>query len=394
MNFAKESLKLHEELGGKIEVVPKKEVKDKRDLSLVYTPGVAEVCKKIAEDKISAKRLTIKKDTIAIVSDGSAILGLGNLGPEAALPVMEGKAVLFKEFGGINAVPLCIATQDTEEIINFVKNIAPTFGGINLEDISAPRCFEIERRLKEDLNIPVFHDDQHGTAIVVLAALINSLKLAGKKLSDVKVVINGAGAAGTAIANLLNCVDCSKDECEKVKDIIVCDSKGIISKNRKDLKDNIYKKELAEITNKENVEGTLKDAIKGVDIFIGVSKGNMLTKEMVNSMNENPIIFAMANPLPEINPQEALDAGAFIVGTGRSDYPNQINNVLAFPGIFKGTMEAGARNITNSMKIQASHAIANSVENLSRENILPSPLSKQTHKNVAEAVRKMAEKEN
>jgi len=386
-NYSQKSIELHKKLKGKIEVVPKIDVKTKDDLSLVYTPGVAEVCKEIKNNKELVKEFTSKANTIAIVSDGSAVLGLGNIGPEAALPVMEGKAMLFKKFGGVNAVPLCINTQDKDEIINFVKNIAPTFGGINLEDISAPRCFEIEEEL-QDLGIPVFHDDQHGTAIVVLAALINSLKLADKKLGEVKVIINGAGAAGIAIANLLNCTNFKSDECEGVKDIIVCDSKGIISKDREDIKNNSAKVKLYETTNKENLSGKLSDAIKNSDVFIGVSKENTFDGKLIKLMNEKPIIFAMANPNPEITPEEAHKNNVFIIGTGRSDYPNQINNLLAFPGIFKGALETNAKTITNSMKLSAAHAIANSIKP-TREQILPSPLSKEVYENVAQAVKKV-----
>ena len=388
-DIAREAVELHKKAGGKIEVVSKVKVENKYDLSLVYTPGVAEVCNRIKEDKDSAREFTMKKNTIAIVSDGSAVLGLGNIGPEAALPVMEGKSVLFKKFGGINAVPLCIKTQDKKEIINFVKNISPTFGGVNLEDISAPRCFEIEENL-QGLGIPVFHDDQHGTAIVVLAALTNSLKLANKNFEDVKIVINGAGAAGTAIANLLNCTNCSSDKCKIVGEIIVCDSKGIISRERKDIKNNFFKMKLAKTTNKNNVKGELSDALKNADVFIGVSKGGVLPGSMIKLMGDKPIIFAMANPIPEIFPEEAYENGAFIVGTGRSDYPNQINNLLAFPGVFKGALDAEAKKITNFMMLSAVFAIANSVSNLSKENILPSPLDFQVHKNVAKAVKDAA----
>jgi len=390
-NYAKESLKIHEQLKGKIEVSLKKDIRTKEDLSLVYTPGVAEVCKEISKNKENTKKLTSKNNTIAIVSDGSSVLGLGNIGPEAALPVMEGKAMLFKKFGGVNAVPLCIKTQDKKEIIDFVKNIAPTFGGINLEDISAPRCFEIEQDL-QNIGIPVFHDDQHGTAIVVLAALINSLKLTNKKFKDIKVVINGAGAAGIAIANLLNCIDCYSKECKKVKEIIVCDSKGIISRNRKDLGNNPYKVKLTKTTNQNNVSGNLSDAIKNADVFIGVSKEGLLNGELIKSMNHNPIIFAMANPEPEIMPELAYKNGAFIVGTGRSDYPNQINNLLAFPGIFRGALESGVKKITNYIKLLAAYAIADSVKKLSKENILPSPLSIKVHENVALAVKRASKK--
>jgi malate dehydrogenase (oxaloacetate-decarboxylating) len=387
--IAKDAMKLHKKLGGKIETVAKIEIENNYDLSLVYTPGVAEICKKIKQKKETARELTIKKDTIAIVSDGSAVLGLGNLGPESALPVMEGKSMLFKKFANINAVPLCIDTQDKKEIVNFVKNISPTFGGINLEDISAPRCFEIENEL-QNLGIPVFHDDQHGTAIVVLAALINSLKIVDKNFGDIKIVINGAGAAGTAIANLLNCIDCYSSKCKKFKEIIICDSKGIITKNRKDIKNNFFKQNLVNTTNKNNVQGNLSDALKNADVFIGVSKGEILTGEMIKLMNSKPIIFAMANPVPEIFPEEAYENGAFIIGTGRSDYPNQINNLLVFPGIFRGALNAKAKKITNYMKISAAFAIADSVKDLNKENILPSPFSPLVHKNVIKAVKRAA----
>jgi malate dehydrogenase (oxaloacetate-decarboxylating) len=387
-DYYEKAIEVHKKLKGKIETKIKMELKTKEDLSVAYTPGVAGVCKEIHKDKNLAKEFTLKANTIAIVSDGSAVLGLGNIGPEAALPVMEGKAMLFKEFGGLNAVPLCINTQDKDEIINFIKNIAPTFGGINLEDISAPRCFEIEEAL-QDIGIPVFHDDQHGTAIVVLAALINSLNVAKKEMKNVKVVINGAGAAGVAIANILSCIGFEGNKCESAKNIIVCDSKGIISKKREDIKDNPSKIKLAEKTNKENISGKLSDAIKDADVFIGVSKGNVLNGDLIKSMNKKPIIFAMANPTPEISPDEALKNGAFIVGTGRSDYPNQINNLLAFPGIFKGALESNSKKITNSMKLSAAHAIAKSIEP-DKENILPSPLNKEVYENVALAVKKSA----
>ena len=389
-DFNKESVEIHRKLKGKLEITSKMEINDKNDLSLAYTPGVGQVSKEIAKDKNRAYDLTMKNNTIAIVSDGSAVLGLGNIGPEAALPVMEGKSILFKKLGNINAIPLCINTQNTEEIISFVKNIAPTFAGINLEDISAPRCFEIEERL-QDIGIPVFHDDQHGTAIVILAALTNALKLAEKNITDIKVVINGAGAAGTAITKLLKCIDCESDMCKVVKEIIVCDSKGIISKNRKDIEKNNAKLEILSITNNANLDGILSDAIRGADVFIGVSTGNVLSKDMIKSMNPKPIIFAMANPIPEIMPEDAYAAGAFIVGTGRSDYPNQINNVLAFPGVFKGTIESRAKRITNYMKLSAAFALANSIKNLNKNNILPDALSEDVPINIAKAVKKAAQ---
>ncbi len=384
----KQSLSLHKKLKGKIEIKTKFEVKDKNDLSLVYTPGVAEVSSQIAKNPEKAYDLTIKNNTVAIVSDGSAVLGLGNIGPYAAIPVMEGKALLFKEYAGINAFPITVETQNTFEIINLVKNIAPVFAGINLEDISAPRCFEIEEAL-QNIGIPVFHDDQHGTAIVLLAALINAAKLAGKKLTDLKVVINGAGAAGTAIANLLMCVGHDPRVCEPVKDIIVCDSVGIISQNRLDIQNNPGKMRLSNITNKKNIDGTLKDALEEADVFIGVSTGKVLKPQMIKLMAEKPIVFAMANPIPEIMPDVAKKAGAFVVGTGRSDFPNQVNNVLAFPGVFLGAIEARAKTITNGMKIGAAFALAGSVKNLTVDNILPSPLDKTVPKIIAKKVKEI-----
>lgn len=380
-----ESVKLHEQIKGKLEIGLKVKILDRHDLSLAYTPGVAEVSREIAKDQNRAYDLTIKHNTIAIVSDGSAVLGLGNIGPYGAIPVMEGKAVLFKKYAGIDAFPICIATQDSSEIIQLVKNIAPTFAGINLEDIGAPRCFEIEEAL-QDIGIPVFHDDQHGTAIVLLAALINCAKLAGKKLSELTVVVNGAGAAGTAITNLLCCVGQDKNICEPVKNIIICDSKGIISLKRKDIKNEPRKIKLASISNHHHIQGSLKNAIKGADVFIGVSKGNLVTREMIKSMNEKSIVFAMANPTPEIMPDEAIAGGAFIVGTGRSDYPNQVNNVLAFPGIFRGALDSRAKVITNKMKIGAAFALAECVKNPTRDHILPSALDKKVPIHIAKKV--------
>ena len=387
MDIYKASVVLHKRLKGKLEVKSKIKVKDRHDLSLVYTPGVAEVCRQIDKDKNKAYDLTIKNNSVAIVSDGSAVLGLGNIGPYAAIPVMEGKALLFKEYAGIDAFPICVNTQNAYEIISLVKNIAPVFAGVNLEDISAPRCFEIENSL-QDIGIPVFHDDQHGTAIVLLAALINSARVAGKKLPELKVVISGAGAAGTAIADLLLCVGHDKNVCEPVREIIMCDSKGIISRTREDLENNPVKIRLANITNKNNLDGSLKDAIKGADVFIGVSKGNILTPEMIESMAKKPIVFAMANPEPEIMPDLAKEAGAFIVGTGRSDFPNQVNNVLAFPGVFRGALDVRAKVITNKMKIAAAFALAECVYKPSVDNILPSPLDKRVSKKIAKAVKK------
>ncbi|MBS3081283.1 NADP-dependent malic enzyme, partial [Candidatus Pacearchaeota archaeon] len=346
MDYKKESLKLHEKLKGKLVISSKIPIKTREDLSLLYTPGVAEVSRKIFENKNEIYKYTIKGNSVAVITDGSSVLGLGNIGPEAALPVMEGKAILFKEFANIDAFPICISEQNTKKTIETIKNIAPVFGGINLEDIKAPECFEIENALQE-LGIPVMHDDQHGTAVVVLAGLLNSLKLANKKMEDVRIVINGAGAAGISITKLLIKYG--------FQDIILLDSKGIINKKRNDL--NKYKEEIAGITNKENKEGNLINAIKNADIFIGVSKPNILKKEMIQLMNL-PIIFALANPDPEILPDEAKKAGAFIIATGRSDFPNQVNNVLAFPGIFRGALDIKARKITDEMKIAAALALS------------------------------------
>lgn len=373
------ALKMHEEWHGKLETCAKAHVQSRQDLAIAYTPGVAEPCKVIAKDEEAAYRYTMKANTIAVVSDGSAVLGLGNIGPSAALPVMEGKAVLFKEFGGINAVPLCLDTQDTEEIIRTVAAIAPAFGGINLEDISAPRCFEIEERLKEMLNIPVFHDDQHGTAIVVLAGIINALKVTGKQKENCRVVVNGAGSAGIAITKLLLSYG--------FPHITLCDINGILSKESEDL--NWMKEKMMEVTNLEGKTGTLADALVGADIFIGVSAPNTVTKEMVASMNKDAILFAMANPVPEIMPDLAKEAGARVVGTGRSDFPNQVNNVIAFPGIFKGALEGRARQITEEMKLSAALAIAGLVsdEELNEENILPEAFDPRVADVVAAAVR-------
>lgn len=363
MTNSEKALALHKEWNGKIETTPKCEVKSREDLALAYTPGVAEPCKVIAEDKEAAYQYTIKSNTVAVVSDGSAVLGLGNIGAAAAMPVMEGKAVLFKEFGNVNAFPICLDTQDTEEIIKTVVNIAPAFGGINLEDISAPRCFEIESRLKELLDIPVFHDDQHGTAIVVLAGIINALKVTGKKKEDCKIVVNGAGSAGIAISKLLLRYG--------FPNLILCDKSGILNKDSKDL--NWMQKEMMEVTNPEGKSGTLADAFVGADIFVGVSAPNIVSEEMVASMNKDAILFAMANPTPEIMPDLAKKAGAKVVGTGRSDFPNQVNNVVAFPGIFKGALEGRATQITEEMKLAASLALASLVpdDELNEDNILP-----------------------
>ncbi|MDP1722443.1 MAG: NADP-dependent malic enzyme [Candidatus Gottesmanbacteria bacterium] len=393
MDIYQESVALHKKLKGKIEIKTKFKVKNKHDLSLVYTPGVAEVSRDIARDPHKAYDLTMKGNSIAIVSDGSAVLGLGNIGPYAAIPVMEGKALLFKEYAGINAFPITVHTQNSFEIINLVKNIAPVFAGVNLEDISAPRCFEIEEAL-QDIGIPVFHDDQHGTAIVLLAALINATKVAKKDMRSLKVVISGAGAAGTAIAQLLLCVGHDPKVCEPVREIIVCDSKGILSKKRTDISENPWKRRLATITNRNDVEGSLKDAMHGADVFIGVSTGGVLRPEWIKLMSEKPIVFAMANPNPEIMPDEGIQAGAYIMGTGRSDFPNQVNNVLAFPGVFLGALQARAKTITNSMKIGAAFALASTVKHPTVDNILPSALDKNVPKIIANAVAEIWKEEN
>lgn len=363
MTTSEKALALHKEWNGKLETAPKCRVSSREDLAIAYTPGVAEPCKKIAEHKEEAYRYTIKSNTVAVVSDGSAVLGLGNIGAEAAMPVMEGKAVLFKEFGGVNAFPICLDTQDTEEIIRTVVNIAPAFGGINLEDISAPRCFEIETRLKELLDIPVFHDDQHGTAIVVLAGIINALKVTGKKKEDCRIVVNGAGSAGIAISKLLLSYG--------FLHLILCDKVGILNQQTPGL--NWMQKEMMEVTNLEGKAGSLADALAGADIFVGVSAPGIVSPEMVASMNRDAILFAMANPVPEIMPDEAKKAGARVVGTGRSDFPNQVNNVVAFPGIFRGALEGRAPQITEEMKLAAALAIASLVpdEELSEDHIMP-----------------------
>ena len=373
------ALKLHEEWQGKIETVSKCPIKTREDLALAYTPGVAEPCKVIAENKDAAYTYTSKANTVAVVSDGSAVLGLGNIGAYAAIPVMEGKAALFKDFGHVNAVPICLDTQDTEEIIETVIRIAPAFGGINLEDISAPRCFEIETRLKEVLDIPVFHDDQHGTAIVVLAGIMNGLRLTGKKKEECQVVVNGAGSAGIAITRLLLTYG--------FKHVTMCDRFGIISKNYPNL--NWMQEEMTKYTNLENKEGTLADALKGADVFVGVSAPGIVTAEMVASMNKDAIMFAMANPVPEIMPDIARAAGARVVGTGRSDFPNQINNVTAFPGIFKGALEGRARQITEEMKLAAAAALAGLVsdEELSEDFIMPDPFDPRIVDVVSKAVK-------
>ncbi len=372
-----QSLELHRKYGGKLEMRSKVPLQNRHDLSLAYTPGVAKVCEEIFKDKNLAKIYTIKKNTVAVITDGSSVLGLGNLGAEAALPVMEGKCALFKEFAGVDAFPICLDTQDTETIINVVKNIAPVFGGINLEDISAPRCFEIEERLKKELQIPVMHDDQHGTAVVVLAGLINAIKLKNLSKEQAKIVINGAGAAGTAIAKFLKFYG--------FKNIVVCDSHGAIHKNREGLSEE--KKVLAELSGDNAKTGTLADCLVQADIFVGVSVKNILTIEMLQKMNKEPIIFALANPYPEIDPSLAKQAGAFIIATGRSDIPNQINNVLAFPGIFRGALDNNVSQITVSMLVQASENLAAYVKNPSREQILPDPLDKGVVGAIALAIR-------
>ncbi|MGN8773480.1 NAD(P)-dependent malic enzyme [Candidatus Weimeria sp. HCP3S3_B5] len=379
MDINEEAMKLHREWNGKITTEPRMKVTDRHDLSVTYTPGVAAPCLYIAKNKRAAYDYTIKGNTIAVVSDGSAVLGLGNIGPEAALPVMEGKCVLFKAFGGVNAFPIVLSTQDTEEIIAAVKAIAPTFGGINLEDISAPRCFEIEERLKAELDIPVFHDDQHGTAIVLLAAIINALKVTGRKVENTSIVVNGAGSAGIAITRLLLTYG--------FRDITMCDKSGILSKDSSDL--NWMQKKMTEVTNLSGKRGSLADALVGADVFIGVSAPGIVTTDMVKTMNKDSIIFAMANPTPEIMPDLAKQGGAAVVGTGRSDFPNQVNNVVAFPGIFKGALECGAKAITEEMKLAAAKAIASLVpdDKLSADNIMPEAFDPDVADVVAAAVR-------
>lgn len=381
MTNSEKALKMHEEWHGKIETCAKSHVNSREDLAIAYTPGVAEPCKVIARDPEAAYTYTMKSNTVAVVSDGSAVLGLGNIGALAAMPVMEGKAVLFKEFGGVNAVPICLDTQDTEEIIKSVVNIAPAFGGINLEDISAPRCFEIEERLKELLDIPVFHDDQHGTAIVVLAGIINAMKVTGKDKESAKVVVNGAGSAGVAITKLL--LTCG------FKDVTMCDISGILGKGSQNL--NWMQQKMIEVTNLEQKTGTLADALKGADIFVGVSAPNIVTQDMVASMNKDAILFAMANPVPEIMPDIAKAAGAKVVGTGRSDFPNQVNNVVAFPGIFKGALEGRATAITEEMKLATAKAIAGLVpdEELNENNILPEAFDPRVADVVSRAVKEL-----
>ena len=382
MTIYEKALKFHEEKRGKLEICSRTPIKDSQDLSLAYTPGVAEPCREIYKDPSKAYLYTRKWNTVAVISDGTAVLGLGDIGPLASLPVMEGKSVLFKEFGDVDAFPIVLDTKDVDEIVDTIVRISPSLGGINLEDISAPRCFEIEKRIKEKLDIPVFHDDQHGTAIVVLSGIINALKIVNKKLENLKVVINGAGSAGTAICKLLLS--------SGVKNIVMCDINGIIHKEA-DLQNDALK-ELAQITNPNNETGSLSNAMKGADIFIGVSAPNIVSKEMVSSMNKDSILFAMANPTPEIFPEDALEAGALVVGTGRSDYPNQINNVLAFPGVFRGALDVRAREINEEMKVAAAYAIANAIsdDELRPDNIIPKAFDLNVQNLVAEAVKNAA----
>ncbi|MFR3497739.1 MAG: NADP-dependent malic enzyme [Paraclostridium bifermentans] len=382
MDYFKKSLDLHEEKVGKIEIISKVKVETRDDLSLAYTPGVAEPCRKIFENEENVYKYTSKGNLVAVVTDGSAVLGLGDIGPKAGLPVMEGKSILFKEFADVDAIPICLDTKNVEEIVDTIKLISPGFGGINLEDISAPRCFEIEERLKKELDIPVFHDDQHGTAIVVLAGLINAFKVVGKKMEEIKVVVNGAGAAGTAITKLLLS--------SGVTNLIVCDKVGILHKDMKGIDE--AKIELAKLTNFDNIQGNLADALIGADVFIGVSAPGIVSKDMVKSMNKDSIFFAMANPTPEIMPYEAKEAGARVIGTGRSDFPNQVNNVLAFPGIFRGALDVRAKEINEEMKIAAAYAIASMIkdEELNENNVIPYALDKTIANNVAEAIKKAA----
>jgi malate dehydrogenase (oxaloacetate-decarboxylating) len=389
MDYSEGSLHLHRYLKGKIGIRTKMDVRTQEHLSLVYSPGVAAPCLEIEKNPEAVWDYTMKGNCVAIVTDGSAVLGLGNLGAEASLPVMEGKAMLFRRFGQINAFPICLNTQDVDEIVETVRRIAPVFGGINLEDIAAPRSFEVEERL-QDLGIPVFHDDQHGTAIVVLGALINAAKLVGKQLKDLKIVINGAGAAGLAIAKLLRCVEHGSDNsaCVPVKDLIICDSKGIVHRDRDNL--NLHKRRSLGFSNRDNIKGTLKDAIVGADVFIGVSMPNLLDRADIQTMAKDSIIFALANPNPEIMPDEAYAGGAAIVGTGRSDLPNQVNNVLGFPGIFRGALDARAKQITPNMKLAAAYAIADSISHPSRDMIIPPALDEVVAYKVAKAVKAAA----
>ena len=382
MDYAKESLKLHYQWGGKLDYIPKMQVSTKEDLSLAYTPGVAEPCVEIQKDIDKSYELTGRHNLVAVITDGTAVLGLGDIGPEAAMPVMEGKCVLFKAFGNVDAIPLCVRTKDVDEIVKTVALLAGSFGGVNLEDIAAPRCFEIERKLKEICDIPIFHDDQHGTAVVVLAAMLNALKVAGKKLEDIKVVTSGAGAAGVAIVKLLMALG--------LKDVILCDTKGAIYEGREGMND--AKIEMAKITNREKKQGSLADVIAGADVFLGISAPGTVTQDMVRSMAENPILFPMANPVPEIMPDEAFAAGASVVGTGRSDFPNQINNVLAFPGIFRGALDVRASDINDEMKIAAARALAGLVDEkeLSKDYIIPAAFDPRVGPSVAAAVAQAA----
>jgi len=387
MDFNKESLKLHERYKGKLEINAKVPLKNKSDLSTSYTPGVAEVCREISKNKELVYKYTVKNNSIAVISDGSAVLGLGDIGPLAAIPVMEGKSVLFKEFGNIDAFPICIDTKDTDKIIETIRLIAPVFGGINLEDISAPRCFEIEEKL-QDLRIPVMHDDQHGTEIVVVAALRNACRVTGKNFNELKIVVNGAGAAGIAISKALLCFESSRKICDPVHELVLCDSRGIISRDRRDL--NKYKAEISKYTRQSS--GSLQDALRGADVFVGVSKANLVTEEMIQSMSKDPIVIALANPIPEIMPDLAKKAGASVVATGRSDFPNQVNNSLAFPGVFRGALDAKAVRITPEMRIAASDALASSVIP-KKDQILPTMFDKKVHLSIAKAVKKQAEEQ-
>jgi malate dehydrogenase (oxaloacetate-decarboxylating) len=382
-DYFERSLIIHEQLHGKLGIQSRVPILSREDLAIAYTPGVARPCEVISKDPSRTRDLTIKRNTVAVVSDGSAVLGLGNIGPNAAIPVMEGKAILFKEFAGIDAWPICVDTQDPEEIIETVRRIAPVFGGINLEDISAPRCFEIEQRL-QDLGIPVFHDDQHGTAIVLLAGLINAAKVVGRELADLRIVINGAGAAGTAIARLLRCVGHDPHVCVPVKDVIVCDSRGAIHRDRDHLSN--YKRELLSYTNRSSRAGSLFDVLPGADVFIGVSKGDLLSAEHIKTMAKDAIVLAMANPIPEIMPEQAHAGGAAVVGTGRSDFPNQVNNVLVFPGIFRGALDCAAAQITEEMKVTTARALAACVDAPTADKILPDPLDRTVAPRIADAV--------
>lgn len=386
-DYFERSLIIHEQLRGKMGIQSRMPILTRDDLSIAYTPGVARPCEVIAKDPARTRDLTIKRNSVAVISDGSAVLGLGNIGANAAIPVMEGKAILFKEFAGIDAWPICVDTQDSDEIVDTVRRIAPVFGGINLEDISAPRCFAIEQRL-QDLGIPVFHDDQHGTAIVLLAGLINAADVIGRELTDLRIVVNGAGAAGTAIARLLRCVGHDPHVCVPVKDVIVCDSRGAIHRERDDLSD--YKRELLGYTNRESASGNLREVLVGADVFIGVSKGNLLTVDDVRSMADDAIVLAMANPIPEIMPDDARSGGAAVIGTGRSDFPNQVNNVLVFPGIFRGALDAGVPQITEEMKVTAAKALAACVESPTADHILPEPLDRTVSPRIADAVARVA----